>query len=131
MTIHTPVGPKAKYKAVIHTALHNGESRVFYTKRINDKVKVVKTKGKHLGTYEVTGYKTLSNVVVALKNCIPVYLDEQVEYMGEPCEHKLGVQGAVVGRELTPKYTVEAVREVVAKRCGMSWAELVDILEAA
>lgn len=82
---HKYVTKPFKYRAVIQTNLMTGVHRVFFKKAINGEVKIVE-KTKPNGSYKVTGYPSLAHVKAGLKDCIPVYKDEQIEWNGQNCE---------------------------------------------
>ena len=82
---------QSKYKAVIHTHRFTGEQRVFFQKRVNGELKVVK-KTHPRGNTLVTGYRKLTNLMGGqMTGMIPVYRDEQVLWDGQPCEDQLGI----------------------------------------
>jgi hypothetical protein len=74
-----------KYRGVIQTNRTTGVHRVFIYKIING-VREVVEKTKPTGSYKVTGYKSLGVPAKRLKGCIPVYMDEQIEWNGQNCE---------------------------------------------
>ena len=83
------VSKRMKVKAVLQTNQITGVSRVFYRKKINGKTRIVLKEVRPTSSYRVTGYNSMSTVLLNLTKTVPVHQGEQVMFEDQPCEHLL------------------------------------------